>query len=111
MRARNGLVLMEVVVALGILAIAGGALLGVVAEGLGRVERARLRERDMMAGNNLMSAVSLWPRKDLDRRLGERRQGEWLLDIRRESPRLYTAAIRDTATREILLATALYRAP
>ena len=111
MRARPGFVLMETVVALAILAIVGAALLGVAAESLSRLEHARRRERELLRANNLISAVSLWSREDLDRRLGKRRQGSWFLEIQRTSARLYEASIRDAATGEVLLATALYRQP
>jgi type II secretory pathway pseudopilin PulG len=102
---------MEVVVALAILAIVGGGLFGVAAESMSRVENAGRRERDLLAANNLMSAVALWSREDLDRRLGERRQGPWILEIERVSARVYAARIRDTMTHELMLATALYRTP
>jgi hypothetical protein len=57
----------------------------------------------------LLGVVSLWPREDLDRRLGVRRQGMWLLEIKRESSSLYAVTVRDTATRVSVVGTALYR--
>lgn len=111
MHARRGLILIEVVAALAILAIVGSALFAVAAESLARVDNARRHDHEMAAANNLMSAVSLWTPEDFDRRLGQRRQGQWLLEIGRESPRLYTAVIRDTLTGAPVLATAFYRGP
>src|SRR6185437_13705902 len=58
----------------------------------------------------LLEAVSLWPRADLDRHLGDRAEGRWDLRIDRPSPTLYTVVLRDSTTRSVLIATSIYRA-
>ena len=57
--------------------------------------------------------MSLWPREDLDRRLGERAQGPWRLTITRPAPTLYVVSLADSASGGAagaeLLTTTLYR--
>lgn len=106
---RRGMTLVEVTVAIAILGIGGVAYLAVVSTSLRRVEAARQQEQSFAAAAALLAAASLWPREDLDRRLGDRPQGPWRLVIERESPKLYSVAIRDTATGSTLLSTSLYR--
>jgi type II secretory pathway pseudopilin PulG len=104
-----GAVLLEVIVALALLASAGLAAVGMAAEASGAVARARAAEVETRQAARLMDAVSLWPREDLDRRLGDRRQGPFVLRIGRPDPELYTAVLADSATRRVLLSTSLFR--
>jgi len=104
-----GAVLLEVIVALALLATAGLAAVSMAAEAAGAVSRAATAEVEMRQATRLMDAVSLWPRADLDRRLGDRRQGPFILRIGRPSGELYTAALADSATGRVLLATSLFR--
>jgi|SRR5664279_258110 len=106
---RRGAVLLEAMVALAILASAGVTVVSLAAESARAVERARVAERELRAANAFMSAVSLWTREDLDRHLGDRRQGRWIMRVDRPRPNLYTAALADSATRAPLLRTSLFR--
>ena len=112
MRSRDaeaGAVLLEVVIALAVLAVAGLAAAGMAAEAAGAVGRARAAEARLRQASHFMEAVALWPRGDLDRRLGERRQGPFVLTLQRPDPELYTAALADSATGRVLLSTVLFR--
>lgn len=104
-----GAVLLEVVVALALLSIAGIAAVAMAAESMGAVGRAREAETRLREASHFMEAVALWPREDLDRRLGARRQGPFVLTLQRPSPELYTAALADSATGRVLLSTSLFR--
>lgn len=104
-----GAVLLEVIVALALLATAGLAAVSMAAEAAGAVSRAATAEVEMRQAARLMDAVSLWPREDLDRRLGDRRQGPFILRIARPADELYTAALADSSTGRVLLATSLFR--
>ena len=104
-----GAVLLEVIVALALLATAGLAAVSMAVEAAGAVSRAATAEVEMRQAARLMDAVSLWPREDLDRRMGDRRQGPFILRIARPSGELYTAALADSATGRVLLATSLFR--
>lgn len=108
MRARPGMMLIEVMVALAILASVGGACLLLTATAIQSVDAARRAERRAADANSLLSAVSLWTAEDLDRRLGMRRQGVWLLEVQRETRELYSVTIRDSV-KSVVLTTALYR--
>ena len=69
----------------------------------------RRAEGAMRAANALFDAVSLWSRDDLDRHLGNRPQGAWLMRVDRPAPTLYVATLTDTATHVELLRTSLFR--
>ncbi|HEX8243722.1 MAG TPA: hypothetical protein VF541_09510, partial [Longimicrobium sp.] len=102
--------LLEVIVAMVLLASAGLAAVSMAAEAVGAVSRAREAEVRTADASRFMDAVSLWTRADLDRRLGDRRQGPFILRLEHPDPELYTAALADSATGYVLLSTSLFRA-
>ena len=108
-RPRQGAVLLEAMVALAILASAGVVMVSLVAESARAVERVRSAESEMRAANAFFSAVALWPREDLDRHLGDRHQGRWIMRVDRPRPNLYVATLSDSGTRAPVLRTSLYR--
>jgi type II secretory pathway pseudopilin PulG len=107
---RAGVVLLEVLVALMILGIAGGAAITLAVDAGNSLRRAQGAEVEMRAASAFLDRVSLWGREDLDRRLGERVQGQWRLRVDRPAPTLYVVELRDSAARRVLLSTALFRA-
>lgn len=108
-RARRGVVLFEVLVALTILAAIGASVVAFAAESGVAVARAREAEREMRRANALLTAVSLWPRADLDRHLGDRPEGPWSMRVDRLAPTLYSVVLSDSTRRRTILATMLYR--
>jgi prepilin-type N-terminal cleavage/methylation domain-containing protein len=106
---RQGFVLLEVLVALAIIGIVGSAAAWKTAELLYVVSRVHSTEADVRHAQRLLSAVSLWPREDLDRRLGGRRQGMWILHIERTTNDVYEIMIRDTLSGGTVLRTAVFR--
>ena len=108
-RRRQGMVLLEAIVALTILAIAATTMVALSASSLDAVSRAERADAETRRASALLDAVALWPRADLDRHLGDRPEGPWDLRIDRPTSTLYVIALRDTATRALLLATSLYR--
>lgn len=107
---RSGATLLEVIVALTILAAAGLAAMGSVRESVDAVERAAVVDREVRAASAFLEAVTLWSRTELDQRLGDRRQGPWWLRIDRASETVYAISLSDSLHREILR-TSLFRAP
>jgi Cys-tRNA synthase (O-phospho-L-seryl-tRNA:Cys-tRNA synthase) len=107
--AREGVVLLEAIVALVILATAGATIVTMTAEAAHAVHQVRGAEEEVRAANAFFSAVSLWSREDLDRHLGDRVQGSWMMRVDRPAPTLYVATLSDTATHRALLRTSLYR--
>ncbi len=109
-RCRRGLVLLEVIIALTILAVGATAVVALASESLRAISRAGIAEMNMRRANALMEAVALWPREDLDRHLGDRPEGPWRLRVDRPVPTLYVVGLVDTASGRVLLQTSLYRA-
>lgn len=109
LRARRGAVLLEAIAALTILATAGAAVVAMAAQSARAVEHARLADAESLRASTFFDAVFLWPREDLDRHLGVREQGSWLMAVDRPSRHLYVVTLADSAGRAILLRTVLYR--
>ena len=109
-KARCGLILLEVLVALTLLSLGAIAFVSLASESLDAVARAEAADRATARASAFLDAVALWPRADLDRHLGDRPEGPWRLRIARPAPTLYTVALTDSATGVVLLTTALYRA-
>jgi hypothetical protein len=110
-RGRAGAVLLEAVVALAIL---GGAVVTLTSLGTASavaLRRAAMSAEDARRASAFLDAVSLWSVDDLDRRLGNREQGEWRLHITREYPSLYAVELTDASGGQVLLRTVLYRPP
>lgn len=106
---RAGAVLLEAIVALLILSVAGTAAVTLVGQSADAVRRAREADAEVRAAGAFLHAVSLWTHEDLDRRLGDRPQGPWRLRIQRPAPTLYEVVLVDSAGDRELLRTALFR--
>ena len=109
MRRRAGAVLLEAIIALAILAIAGTATTSMIVESSETVAHAEQAERALQQASDFMDDVAVWPRADLDRHLGDRPEGAWRLRVDRPWPTLYTVVLTDSASGAVLLTTALYR--
>lgn len=106
---RAGAALLEVIVALTVLAVAGIAAVQIAQESMRAVERARAADAELREADAFLEAVALWTRRDLDLRLGSREQGPFRLVVERPARTLYVVTLTDsTGTRE-LLRTALFR--
>ena len=92
-RARAGVVLLEVMIALTILAVIG--------------ERAA--DDELRRASGFLDAVALWTGDDLTRHLGEHRQGAWRLRIDRQAEQLYAVTLLDSNATTAFLRTLLYR--
>jgi type II secretory pathway pseudopilin PulG len=111
-RANNrGAVLIEAIVALAVLGAVGGSAAWAVSESLRTAAVAWQHEDELRAAGRFMTAVSLWPRQDLDRHLGTSRQGEWRLSVERNAPGLYAVTLADSTGARPLLITMLRRDP
>lgn len=103
--------LLEVIVAIAILATAGVSAVTVMAESFRAIERVRASDAELARGSALFDAVALWTRDDLDRHLGSRRQGPWRMTVERAVPTLYEITLTDSTGARELLRTSLYRPP
>jgi len=107
--AESGAALLEALAALAILGTSALALAAHARQTLATTEMLRAAESDVAEAGAFLDAVVLWPVADLDRRLGERRNGPWRLEIVRDPLQLYHVTVRDSAGRRVLVATTLYR--
>ena len=102
--------LLEVLVALVILATAGIELVELVGSGLRAERDARLREATLATEERLLSALTLLNRTELDQRIGRRQIGEFVVDIQRPEPTLYRIALIHTQSLQVEdLVTVVYR--
>ena len=108
-RRRDGAALLEALVALVILATAGIAVTALAIESARVVQRAQATEAELRRADAFFTVVTLWPREDLDRHLGDHVQGPWRLRVGRLVPTLYTISLTDSLGARTLLRTALYR--
>jgi type II secretory pathway component PulJ len=93
MRNRQGIALLEVLVAMVILATAGLALVEFVGYGMRAEREARLRETTLAGEERLLAALTLLKVHELDQRIGRRQVGEFIIDVQRPEPSLYRVAL------------------
>jgi prepilin-type N-terminal cleavage/methylation domain-containing protein len=105
----RGVVLLEVLIAMAILGVVGAAVAAMAVGASDAVHRAQGADADLRRASNFLEAVALWPREDLDRHLGSRRQGAWRLDVQHPVRSLYTVVLTDSGGAHELLHTALFR--
>ncbi len=111
MRSERGVVLLEVLIAVVILATAGIGLVELVGSGLRAERDARLRENTLATEERLLSALTLLTRKELDQRIGRRHVGEFIVDVQRPERTLYRIALLDEQSSQVEdLVTVVYRA-
>jgi type II secretory pathway pseudopilin PulG len=108
---RSGAILLETIVALTILTLVGITAVVVVSQSVDAARGASIADAEMQEASAFMDAVSLWSRADLDRRLGSRVQGSWLLTIHRPTETLYLLVLTDSTGSNEILRTAIYRRP
>jgi len=110
MRDERGVVLLEVLVAVVVLATAGIGLVELVGSGLRAERDARLRESTLGTEERLLSALTLLNRTELDQRIGRRRIGEFIVDVQRPERTLYRIALLQQDSPQVEdLVTVLYR--
>jgi hypothetical protein len=108
--AERGVALLEVLVALTLLAWGGVSLLAVLAALTGDLHRRRVVERQIEVADRVLAAAALLDRRDLDRRIGTQLVGGLLLRVQRPEPRLYRLSVADTLSAGVdLLATVVFR--
>ena len=107
----RGVALLEVIAAVAILGIAGLGLVELVTAGTRAVAEGRARERELADEERLLAAYTLLARPDLDRRLGSREVGPYVVTVQRPERTLYRIAIgRVTAPAVEDVVTVVYRA-
>lgn len=108
---RSGIVLLEVLVALAIMTVAIAAGVPLLRTATAASESVVSHEMRLRQADQLLSAIALWPREDLDRHLGDRRQGEWTVRVQHPTPTIYVATVLDAGVAREWMRTMVYRAP
>jgi hypothetical protein len=103
-------VLLEVIVALTILAFGCLAVMSATDQIGSTAFQVAATEAATGRADQYLTAISLWPREELDRHLGAHRRGEWVLEIERPDPVLYEVRLSDSTAQREILSTTLYRA-
>jgi type II secretory pathway pseudopilin PulG len=106
---RAGIALLETIIALAILGAVSAATTSLAITAVDTAARARDAEGSLRRASAFLEAVALWPRSDLDRHLGTRRQGAWRLIVQRPFATLYTIQLTDSSGDRTLLQTAVFR--
>lgn len=100
-RAERGAALLEVLAAVAILGIAGLGFVELVAAATRAELRARATERELADAERLLAAHTLLRRDDLDRRLGDRVVGPYVINVQRPERELHRIAIARGDAREV----------
>jgi hypothetical protein len=106
---RIGVVLLECLVALSLLGVAIVSVSPFMADLMRTPYRAVVADETLEKGDQLLSAISLWSRHELDLRLGVRRQGPFLVGIHRVGEELYHVSVSTGRAHLPLLSTRLMR--
>lgn len=102
---RRGVALLEVLIAMAILGIAGLSTVQVVRDAIQAQRETSRVERMVRDADRVMTAVSLLKRDELDRAIGSQEVGDFKVSIQRPARGLYRLALaeRDNPAREVLV--------
>jgi type II secretory pathway pseudopilin PulG len=102
--------LLETLIALAILSVAGLSVVALVDSLIGAQAEAVQREATLTTAGRVLAAATLLWREELDQRLGSREVGEFVLAVQRPEKTLYRIAISEQAVPAVeLLVTVVYR--
>jgi type II secretory pathway pseudopilin PulG len=110
MRNKRGVALLEVLIAVVVLATAGIALVELVGAGLRGEREAQQREQTLAAEERVLAAMTLLNRTELDQRIGRRQIGEFIVDVQRPERTLFRIAVLQQQSAHVEdLVTVVYR--
>lgn len=106
----RGAALLEVIVALAILASAGVSTVALLGGATRAVQDARERERVLAAEERVLTAMTLLRRHELDQRIGRHEIGEFVVSVQQPERTLYRIAIAQAGSAHLEdLVTVVYR--
>lgn len=106
---RTGMVMLEVMLGVAILGMAGVALVTLLTQTVHTVRRGRSVERQTASAARLLDRATLWSDTELASSLGRQRIGDLNLEVGTIQSHLYTLIVLDTLTDAPVLHTAVYR--
>jgi type II secretory pathway pseudopilin PulG len=101
--------MLEVLVGLSILAVAGAALLALLAQTIDAVDRRYRHDAATRAASARLDEIALSSRAQLDTRIGSSPHGTWTLRVTALTRTLYHVELADATTGVVLLETSFYR--
>lgn len=107
-RKRRGVALLEVLIALVLLAVLGVGWITLMGQLRVAIHQVRATEREVLDASRLLDGVSLWSRSDFDGRTGTSRTAGFTLHVQPVGPRLYSVIVADTLQDAPLLGTTFY---
>lgn len=108
-RSRGGFSILEPVVALAILGLAGGGWIALLAETRAAGASVDRVERQTRSAATLLAGLAREPRRSLVARAGRRRIGPHEVRISHRDGVLFSIAIVDPSSQAVLLETVVYR--
>lgn len=110
-RDERGVALLEVLVSLLVLSLAGLGTVGLITAALHEEHEAVSRERALASAERVLAATTLLTRSELDIRIGRSWVGNLLIDIQRPEQTLYRIAVSQRESPDVEdLVTVVYRA-
>jgi Tfp pilus assembly protein PilV len=106
---RRGTAIIEVLVALVVLAVAGTALVAMLGQAQASVNLTHRREHEVEPAVQLLDEVLTMSHGEIEARIGSTRRRGFSLTISASAPSLYALQVANTATGVVLLRTTLYR--
>ena len=106
---KSGAAIVEVLVALVVLAVGGAGLVAMLGQTQASVNLTQRRERELAPAAQLLDEALTLSHHELEARLGSTRRRGFVLTIAAAAPSLYALEVADTATGVALLRTAVYR--
>lgn len=108
-RTRSGSALIEVLVALVVLATAGTGLVVFLGQTAHTLRHMRDQERLTRLASTQLDRIVLWDRTAFVARIGRSSFDGWTVDVRLATPELFDVAIAASDTGAVLLRTTAYR--
>lgn len=109
-RPRRGTLLLEALVGLTLLAVAGLAGASLAIETTRAATRAAELDRETSHVARFLAAASTWSARELELHVGERIEGAWRVSVLRLAPALYRISVRrNDATGAEVLTTVVFQ--
>ena len=105
MSRTGGFALLEVLLALTILAVTGLMIAASARVALDAERHSEAEEQRVSSASRVLAASTLLTKPQLDQRVGEHRVGEFSVRIQRPEPSLYRIAVADTGIGRELVVT------
>lgn len=109
MTGARGAVLLEALVAIAITGACVAAVAPLLQQSFVATAFTARAQEDLEQADQLLSAMTLWSRTELDLRLGDRRQARFVARIVRRTSVLYDVGVLDSSRSKVWLSTTLFR--